>query len=556
MTGRETLSGLGLLLLLGLHAGGCAPQPPRPPIILVVVDTLRADHLGAYGYPRDTTPFLDALASRGVLFEQAIAPAPWTLPSAMSILTGRLPSSHRVENDGMRLPAGIPTLASALKEADYTTSAVVSHIYMSGLFGFDRGFDRFEDFGLGKGYRFEAGLEPRAGEVTDRALEEIRAAKGRPFFLLVHYFDPHWDYDAPPPFKTRFADPYEGTVTGSYQNFSKYILPGADLAPEDLRHLVDLYDGEIAYTDSEVGRLLEGIEEAADGAVVVITSDHGEEFKEHGFLGHGRSLYDEVVKVPLIVADLGGKGTARRVAEQVRGIDIFPTLCGIAGARVPPEVQGASLAPWLSGGKGESRGAVSETIRFDAYRKSYRERGEKIIVRLEDNRREFYDLVSDPGETRNLWKEREGQARILEQALFSRVEVLAGGGNIRWASDGTPHRFSGSVETDGTITSLLPLYGEEGRHRVVQGKRIDFDLREVVREGGLSFSVDPPDARVGFALALDGREGTGFVQIGEGKVQPPVTPFSFAAPLRPDILRKPSYRPGIEVGFFLRPAIG
>jgi len=550
MTGREALSALGLLLLLlGTPGTGCAPPPSRPSIVLIFVDTLRADHLGAYGYSRPTSPSLDAVASRGVLFEQAIASAPWTLPSAMSLLTGRLPSSHRVENDGMKLPAGIPTLARVLKDAGYTTSAVVSHIYVSGLFGFDRGFDHFEDFGLSRDYRFEAGLEPRAETVTDRALEQIRASKGRPFFLLVHYFDPHWDYDPPPPFQTRFTGPYEGTITGSYQSFSRYVRPGADLAPEDRRHLVDLYDGEIAYTDSQVGRLLEGLRE--EGAVVVVTSDHGEEFKEHGSLGHGRNLYDEVVKVPLIVADLRGKGAARRVTEQVRSIDIFPTLCEYAGAAVPPGVQGKSLAPWLSGGREASRGAVSETIRFDAYRKSYREPGEKIIVRLEDNRREFYDLASDPGETRNLWKEREGRARILEQALFSRVDVLAGGWNLRWSSDGTPHRFSGSIETDGVFTSLMPLYGETGRHRVLQGKRIDFDLEGIVRGGGLSFSVEPPDAKVGFALALDGREGTDFVQIGGERSRPPVTPFSFAGPLRSDILQRPPYRSGGEIGFFL-----
>ena len=554
MTGREALSALGLLLLLlGTPGTGCAPPRSRPGIVLILVDTLRADHLGAYGYSRPTSPSLDAVASRGVLFEQAIASAPWTLPSAMALLTGRLPSGHRVENDGMKLPAGIPTLAQVLKDAGYRTSAVVSHIYVSGLFGFDRGFDHFEDFGLTRDYRFEAGREPRAEAVTDRALEQIRVLKGRPFFLLVHYFDPHWDYDPPPPFKTRFTGPYQGTMTGSYQSFSRYIQPGAELAPEDRRHLVDLYDGEIAYTDSQVGRLLEGLREAGagGGTVVVVTSDHGEEFKEHGSLGHGRNLYDEVVKVPLIVADLRVKGAARRVAEQVRSIDIFPTLCELAGAAVPPEVQGRSLVPWLSGGREDSRGAVSETIRFDAYRKSYREPGEKIVVRLEDNRREFYDLVSDPGETHNRWKEKEGRALILEQALFSQVDVLAGGWNLRWSSDGTPHRFSGSVETDGVFASLMPLYGETGRHRVVQGRRIDFDLEGVVRGGGLSFSVEPPDARVGFALALDGREGADFVQIGGERSRPPVTPFSFAGPLRSDILRRPSYRPGGEIGFFL-----
>ena len=284
---------------------------------------------------------------------------------------------------------------------------------------------------------------------------------------------------------------------------------------------------------------------------MVVTSDHGEEFKEHGSLGHGRSLYDEVVKVPLIVADLRAGGSARRVTEQVRTIDIFPTLCALAGTAPPAGVQGKSLLPWLSGGKEASRGAVSETIRFDAYRKSYRAPGEKIIVRLEDNRREFYDLASDPGETRNLWRERERRALALEQVLFSQVDVLAGGWNLRWSSDGTGHRFSGSIETDGVFTSILPLYSEVGRHRVLRGKRIDFDLEGVAGGGGLSFAVEPPGARVGFALALDGREGVEFVRIGGEGIQPPATPFSFGGTPGSDVLRRPSYRPGGEIGFFL-----
>lgn len=557
MRGSEFRTGLRfgmlLLFLLASQGNGCSPAPPRPSFVLILIDTLRADHLGAYGYSRPTSPSLDALASRGILFEEAIAAAPWTLPSSMALMTGRLPSSHRVENDGMRLSAGIPTLAEVLKSSGYTTSAVVSHIYVSGLFGFDRGFDRFEDFGLSRDYRFEAGLEPRAEKVSERALQEVRALKGRPFFLLVHYFDPHWDYDPPPPYSTRFTGPYAGSIRGSYQSFSRYIPPGAVLSPEDRRHLEDLYDGEIAYTDSQVGRLVEGLrqEGAGEETLVLVTSDHGEEFKEHGSLGHGRNLYDEVVKVPLIVARLGSRGAPRRVAEQIRGIDLFPTLCELAGAKVPPGVQGKSLVPWLSGGREAARGAVSETIRFDAYRKSYREPGQKIIVRLEDNRREFYDLASDPGERRNLWDGKERRGPLMEQALFSLVDVAAGGWNLRWSSNGAPHRFSGSIETDGLFTSILPLFSEANRHRVVRGKRIDFDLEGVRAGGGLSFTLEPPDARVGFALALDGRETAEIVRIGGERIQPPATPFSFSGVLRSDLFQRPAHRPGAETGFFL-----
>jgi arylsulfatase A-like enzyme len=559
MPGREARAALALGLLVVLLAApvaGCGHTTGRPGLVLILIDTLRADHLGAYGYSRNTTPFLDSLASRGVLFQDCIAAAPWTLPSAMSLMTGRLPSGHRVENDGMKLSAGIPTLAEVLQASGYSTSAVISHIYVSGVFGFDRGFQRFEDFGLTRDYRFEAGLEPRASKVTDRAAQLFRGmkrARGGGFFLFVHYFDPHWDYDPPPPFDKRFGSAYHGAITGSYQSFSHYALPGVEMSPADRQHLVDLYDGEIAYTDAQIGRLLETLrkEGAGEDTLVVVTADHGEEFKEHGALGHGRNLYDEVIRVPLIAARLGGKGPVRRVREQVRDIDIFPTFCEIAGATVPAGVRGKSLTGFLAGKQGSSRGAVSETIRFDAYRKSYREPGRKLIVRLEDNRHEYYDLTADPGETRNLWEEKRTEALALEQELFSRTEVLPGGWNLRWSSDGSPHRFSGSIETDGLITSLIPLFAEAGRHHVIQGKRIDFDLKDVGWGGGLSFSVDPPGARVGFALALDGREGVDFVEVGKEGIRPPVSPFSFSGALPDGFRSRPTYRPGGEIGFFL-----
>jgi arylsulfatase A-like enzyme len=542
-----------LLLLLTATGTGCAGKPSRPGIVLILIDTLRADHLGAYGYSRATSPTLDSLGSHGVLFEQSIAAAPWTLPAAMSLMTGRLPSSHRVENDGMRLSASVPTLAEVLQRAGYDTAGVVSHIYVSGLFGFDRGFRQFDDFGLSRDYRFEAGLEPRADKVTDRALERFLSVKGRPFFLFVHYFDPHWDYDPPPPYDTRFTAPYHGSVTGSYQSFSRYALPGADLEPEDRQHLLDLYDGEIAFTDAQIGRLLDGLrrEGASGDTVVAVTSDHGEEFKEHGSLGHGRSLYDEVLRVPLIFSRLDGGKAPRRVKEPVREIDLFPTLCALAGTAPPREVAGRSLLPWLSGGRDEPRGAVSETIRFDAYRKSYREAGAKIILHLEDNRRELYDLAADPGETRNLWKEREGRALAMEETLFSQVELLAGGWNLRWSSGGSPHRFSGSIETEGLITSLVPLFDDSGRHRVTRGKRIDFDLEGVTRGGGLSFSVVPPEARVGFALALDGVERTDIVRIGQAGVRPLSTPFGFSGAPDAALFRRPADSAGSGPGFVL-----
>ena len=548
----------GILAALALPLlGGCrGGSDPRPDLVLILVDTLRADHLHAYGYSRETSPAVDALAARGVLFEQAISAAPWTLPSSMSILTGRLPSHHRLENDGMKLSSGIPTLPEVLRASGYATRGVVSHIYVGRPFGFDRGFDDFEDFGLSQDYRFEAGLEPRAAAVTDAALRQAQRSGGKPLFLLVHYFDPHWDYDAPAPFGTRFTSNYTGSLTGKYASFSEYARPDRELAEPDLQHLRDLYDGEIAYTDSQIGRLLEALARTRTRArVVALVSDHGEEFKEHRSLGHGRNLYDESLRVPLIIAD-SRVAPPRRVRSQVSTLDLMPTLCALAGVPAPRGVDGSSLAAWVQGGEGAEQPAVSETIRFDAYRKSYRLPDAKLIVSLENNGREMYSLAQDPGEKSNVWAHSGERALALEKALFDRVEVLAGGWSLRWSSDGKPHRFSGSLETDGQITAVVPLFPQAGRHRVTRGKRIDFDLEEVASGGGLSFSVEPPGSRVGFALAVDGKEDPQLVSAGSSGLHPAQSPFSFAGEPPSSLTMRPPFRSGKDLGFFLWRAPG
>jgi arylsulfatase A-like enzyme len=546
---------LGALVLL-LVAACRSGTEKRPDLVLILVDTLRPDHLHAYGYPRETSPALDSLAARGVLFEQAVSAAPWTLPSSMSILTGRLPSHHHLENDGMKLSAGIPTLPEVLRASGYATCGVVSHIYVGRPFGFERGFDQFEDFSLSENYRFEAGLEPRASAVTDAALRLAQKCGAGPQFLLVHYFDPHWDYDPPPPFDARFTSPYAGSISGKYSSFSEYARPDRDLAEADLQHLRDLYDGEIAYTDAQIGRLLEELARIRPGRarVVALISDHGEEFKEHRSLGHGRNLYDESLRVPLIISDSRADGRApggRRVKPQVSSVDLMPTLCALAGVPSPRGVDGVSLAGWLQGNAASERPAVSETIRFDAYRKSYRLPDAKLIVSLENNGREFYSLAQDPGEKTNTWAQSGVRALALERALFDQVEVLAGGWSLRWSSDGRPHRFSGSVETDGQITAVVPLFPQAGRHRVTRGKRIDFDLEGVESGGGLSFSVEPPGARVGFALAVDGKEDPALVRAGSSGQHPGQTPFSFAGAPPRDLTLRPTFRSGKDLGFYL-----
>src|SRR5258706_2245582 len=173
-------------------------DPAHEDVVFIVVDTLRADHLGAYGYDRGTSPRIDAFASGATVFESAWSAAPWTLPSVMSIMPSRYPSSHRVENDGLKLASDVPTLAETMNKAGYATGGFVAHVYVSSAFGFDRGFEVFDDFGLSRpGYRLEAGMEPTADKVTDAALAWLGRQGRKPVFPLVHYFDPHWPYDPP-----------------------------------------------------------------------------------------------------------------------------------------------------------------------------------------------------------------------------------------------------------------------------------------------------------------------------------------------------------------------
>src|SRR5262245_7793877 len=321
----------------------------RPDIVLIVVDTLRADHLGAYGYDRGTTPHLDVLARQGTVFDAAWSAAPWTLPSVMSIMTSRYPSSHRVENDGLKLGADTPTLAETLERSGYATAAFVSHVYVSSAFGFGRGFETFEDFGLSRpDYRLEAGMEPRADRVTDSALAWLDRQGRRPVFLFVHYFDPHWPYDPPETFRPPGEAGYHGSLDAAYDSISRFLDPRQPL-PDDYRaFLLARYDGEIRFVDEQIGRLLDRLSASERGprAWVVVTADHGEEFKDHGSMGHGRRLYEEVVRVPLIIrrpGKNGAPGGGARVSAPVSGIDLLPTLVAAAGAPAPAGAQGVSL---------------------------------------------------------------------------------------------------------------------------------------------------------------------------------------------------------------------
>jgi arylsulfatase A-like enzyme len=467
----------------------------------------------------------------------------------MSIFTGRYPSSHRVENDGLRLAADVPTLPQLLRARGYATGGFVSHVYVTAPYGFERGFDTFDDFGLSKpGYRLEARMEPTADKVTDAALRWLKTKRGKPVFLFVHYFDAHWPYEPPDTTRDLFASDYRGPLDATWDSISKFQDPSRPMPDDYRRFLVSRYDGEIRFVDQQIGALLDGLqmEQRTARAWVILTADHGEEFKDHGSVGHGRQLYEEVVHVPLIVAGPAGvlpapTGTARarRIATPVSGVDLLPTILDLAGGAppsgaVPQGLDGKSFAAIVRGGADATaagRPVLSETVRLNAYRRAVRAGALKLIDNMDESRTELYDLAADPKETQDLSASRREERQRLTKLLFARPDLLAGGWNLRWKGGGASHRFEGTIRTSGIFRSVVPLFRDGGAYRLAAPDRLEFADPGQAGEGGLVFTTAPESATITYDLRVDGRPaaGAGFgaeTVVGARAQRPQAMPFS------------------------------
>jgi arylsulfatase A-like enzyme len=393
----------------------------------VTVDTLRADHTTPYGYGRDTTPVLARLAREGVVVDQAYAPMATTGPSHAALLTSRYPLSLGCLRNGQRLEEAQTTLAERLHAAGYRTSAAVSSFVLDKRLGFAQGFgtydSRFDRKGATatmerwEGLTVPAGFDRRADETTDVALAWLaRRGKDRPFFLWVHYFDPHQPYSPPEPWDRRFP-PGDDTGTG---------LP---------RRAIALYDGEIAFTDRQLGRLVDAIEAEGLSArtLIVLTADHGEGLMQHGHMGHGLHLYEEAVRVPLVFRWPGALPAGARLPGPAEHVDFVPTVLDLLGVpRGAEDVQGQSLAEALRGraatpGRDPRRAVFLQRRLYDTDVVSgFRVKGEKFAVRAgqwkyieaaEEETRELYDLQADPGETTNVFAAQAAVADRLARGL-------------------------------------------------------------------------------------------------------------------------------------------
>ncbi len=418
-----------LVLAAALALGACggragAPRERGRPIVLITIDTLRPDHLGAYGYRRDTSPRIDALARRSVVFRNVVSQWPATSPSMASLFTSSYVHASRVvrRTRGFVLPDEAETLAEVLAAHGYQTAAVSANGALSPDYNFHQGFARFL-----LPYRVHPELavveSVRADHTTDLALEALRGLDTtRPFLLWVHYLDPHMSYGAPEPWRGRFLDePSDDQLLVSCSPLNwggREHRGGARRCPRS--RLVARYDGEVAFVDHELGRLLDGLEQAGvlDRALTVLTADHGEALgEERGYFGHSRSVRQSEVRVPLLFHLAGGRGAGRVVEAPVDLVDLAPTVLALVGLERGAAMHGDDLSGLVAGDRpGEApRYAFTEAGTSDNYMRAVV--GERYkVIHVPDRRErrimagtpiEVYDLVTDPLETRNLWPERQ-----------------------------------------------------------------------------------------------------------------------------------------------------
>jgi arylsulfatase A-like enzyme/tetratricopeptide (TPR) repeat protein len=392
-------AGLGILVYFLIISPGRSkvnlPGTPSYSILLITLDTTRADHLGCYGYKPARTPHLDGLAREGIRFARAYCPAPLTLPSHASIMTGLYPVTHGVRNNGHDLPSGIRTLAEILKGRGYSTAAFVSAFSVDSRFGIDRGFDVYDDT-FRSDSPFKTQNAERRAEETFAGFSRWLEANGKDrFFGWVHYYDPHLPYDPPSPYKEEFDD--------------------------------DPYDGEIAYMDRYVGAVLERLKELGilERTIIVVAGDHGEGLGDKVETGHGIFLYEETIRVPLILYNPAVFPRSQVIESQVRLIDVAPTILEIVGLKNEAAgMTGQSLVAWL---KGKSRKDLDSLVETFYPRENF---GWSELIGLvsgrwkyiQSPRPELYDVMNDPGEREDLVASSAGKAgelkKMLEQELL------------------------------------------------------------------------------------------------------------------------------------------
>jgi arylsulfatase A-like enzyme len=519
--------------------------PARPNILFLLVDTLRADHLPSYGYGRDTAPRIaELLAARGLVVEEAYAQAPWTLPSAVSYLTSRYPGELLGEAQGaFGLTGAEPSLAERLAALGYETAGFFANPTLHAGNGFDRGFATF--------YTPPATADSmllNGDALNSRAVPWLRAnARGaRPFFLYLHYLDPHDPYDNPEVVDGRspFYPGYRGELSGRWMHgVYSGLIPLQD-PDEDRRHLEALYDTEIHYVDARIGELLRALpEDVLAETLVVLTADHGEELREHGGWKHGQTLYQEQIRVPLIVRWDGRVPSGSRLPGPVRLLDLAPTLLAAAGGALPDTWQGSDLLAAFRGQAPLPRLPVfAQHLSSGPLRAAAIVDGRKLVLfnrhvpfapaddfqeylwrqDLERMARvELYDLAADPGERLNLARDpARSETAALAPVVHRQLDRQLPG--LRVVVSGVPEkaRLDGTIRFDRPPTRWVGYFLADGDRVALTGSVLRFDLGGENLEKG--FLVEGDFGAVEEAAArVAGRPlPAASLQVGAGRPHP------------------------------------
>ena len=488
-------------------------EAKRPNVLVYVVDCLRADHVGAYGYPLPATPTLDALAEDGVVLEELMSCAPWTKPSTGFLFTSLLPMYHQARTIDDALPYERLTLAEAFRASGYTTAAWVANpVIKPRVFFFNQGFDRWVDLRTFKarsaGQHINA-LESDAADITNGVLPWLEENRGRSFFLYLHSLDLHFGYRPRPPFDEIFVK----------------------TAEEGLTRDRELYDNELAYNDREIGRLVEALKalELYDETLLLVTADHGEEFGEHDFTRHGKTLFREALHIPGILKLPHSEKAGRRIPSLVGNIDLAPSLLELAGLPVPSVFQGRSIAPLLEGGETSERRLLAELVapKFVSY--AVYDEDHKYIRELVPTPKEYlFDVKKDRAERKNLLPSVPPQARELVAELERFVQLGQHGLHFSIRGDKAGTRVVVHAESEVEIINAF-------RFPIVTGDLFDVDSKR--KKLTLTFTADDRrrhlviQTRTGgspvrFALVRDGHTvETVRARLGSERVETIAFPF-------------------------------
>ena len=408
-----------------------AQKPPN--VVLITIESLRPDHVGCYTGSRPTTPHLDALAGESVVYERAHAVTSWTLASHASLLTGLYPTAHGAVRPLSRLDEGHATLAERLAAARYECAAVVSGPYLRREHGLHQGFASYDESPAGEA--MASSHDDVTNEAMLRGIERFLAGRDRrrPFCLFAYFWDPHFDYIPPAPYDKLFVEPHHEPI--DVRDYEAEEPVHAGIRPAQLGYVRSQYEGEIRWTDEHLGRVFDRLREQGlwEDTLVVVTSDHGEEFFEHGKKGHKHSVYEESVHVPLVVK-YPGQGPRGRDDRLVSLVDVLPTVLALTGAGEAHATAGRSLlaAPdperaiflelletWYIHAPGEPE-STENLEWFSVIAGS-----EKLVFLPQLPRFELYDLATDPGELRDLAAAQPARVRALMQRLEAwRAEQL------------------------------------------------------------------------------------------------------------------------------------